>query len=812
MKNTFKILALCLLTGLLNAQKPSNDNLSKECFETFQGGIYEKMECPEGKYIKGYRYIGENGNPISNYIGLYDPSISTPEEAIRKFSLFPGNTAIKVQELKIPAYMLDGYKGIADGGYIIRKGDEYKFLPNWCLADPNHPYHKELADAYEVHIRQGGGAQMVFMDSRKKLEECIILGKVKMLNGTGPDDTPPPGGAAARIRTNTQTSTDIEYIRQIKRDNGDIPGGILLSDVTGKIKGLSSVRSARFDFERSAFVINGEYTYETWLSPDEVSELAHIAASYDRRLGALSQTEGINLDPKGSLMRTITAADAYLGPIAYGYDMCGNTLNNAPDGYESAYGNSTDKARWWLFNWDEVMRQGDAALRGQQPRLFLEYKTFTFSPDLRSRSLVADQMDLQINYQAFTTDWCGQQEFSVGALEKTEPHVTKAIEHLRAHYADYEIRNVDLLRTRHIAATYALLKYLLDSEANIENWKEITGLKRLEIPYAYESYTNLNPDSDQARWAAKALAALEWVPSIFISDDAELRLTRLMLQYASEAQDLEKIAVYKKEVQSLLNGLSEGSAYYDARQKLQFELNYVQANGIAGKVDFASRYAQSHPAMAKNYYRAAADYYEKAIAVEPDAFFAYLQLAWISDELGETKKAKAARQKGLEIALHAADEGYMFAQYTVGNAFLNERFGGKQPGKAAAYFLKAAEQGYPQAALQTGYLLGFTKGYGDDAKAALPYFQQAAEEGLPEARFCLASCMRFGLGTNKDLKKSYKLMRQSAEANYANAQLSLGQMLRDGTGTHPNRSQARLWIKRAADQGLTDAQRELQNI
>lgn len=634
------------------------------------------------------------------------------------------------------------------------------------------------------------------------------------LESSGDDHDPnePPPGGAARIRANTQTSTDIEHIRQIKRDNGDIPGGILLNEVSGKIKGLSSVRSASFDFERSAFIINGEYTFETWLSPDEVAELAKIAASYDRRLGVLSQSEGINLNPKGALMRTLTAADTYLGPIAYGYDMCGNALENAPDGYENAYENATDEARWWLFNWDEVMRQGDAALRGQQPRLFLEFKTFTFSPDLRNHTLIADQMDLQINYQVFTTDWCGQETFNDEPVEKTEPHVAKAIEHFRMHYTNYESRNVDLLRTRHIAATFALLKYLIDSRVNIENWGELIGLQSLEIPYAYGSYANLSPDSDQVRWAAKALAALEWVPSIFISEDAELRLARLMLQYAMESQNIEKIAQYRKEIQDLLGGLSEKSNYFSLRQTLLVELNYIQANGIAGKIDFANRYAKSHPAMAKNYYRAAAEYYEKAITIEPEAFVNYLQLGFISNKLGEAQKEKKFRKIGLELAIQAADKGDAYAQYSVGVAYLDDRYGARLPIKAETYLRKAADQGYPDAALQLGYLLGFTNDHDKNLKEAVRYFSQAAEAGQAEARYCLASCIYSGQGMTKDLKKSYELMRLSAEANYPDAQLNLGVMLKEGIGTKANRSQARLWIKRAADQGLASAQRELSQI
>ena len=142
----------------------------------------------------------------------------------------------------------------------------------------------------------------------------------------------------------------------------------------------------------------------------------------------------------------------------------------------------------------------------------------------------------------------------------------------------------------------------------------------------------------------------------------------------------------------------------------------------------------------------------------------------------------------------AIDLGSPSAQFTLGQMC------GSDYEQAFSWFQKSAEQGYLSAQYGLGDCYYMGKGVAQDYSKAAAWYQKAADKGHVDAQCDLGRCYYFGNGVEQDYRKAIEWFRKSAnrEIGSAEAMCYLGNCYRYGNGVEPNREQAIKWYKKAA--------------
>ncbi|WP_306539755.1 tetratricopeptide repeat protein [Megasphaera sp.] len=144
----------------------------------------------------------------------------------------------------------------------------------------------------------------------------------------------------------------------------------------------------------------------------------------------------------------------------------------------------------------------------------------------------------------------------------------------------------------------------------------------------------------------------------------------------------------------------------------------------------------------------------------------------------------------------AVELGDPMAQYNLG---VEASWDGDEH-QAFSWFQKSAEQGYLSAQYGLGDCYYMGKGVAQDYSKAAAWYQKAADKGHVDAQCDLGRCYYFGNGVEQDYRKAIEWFRKSAnrEIGSAEAMCYLGNCYRYGNGVEPNREQAIKWYKKAA--------------
>lgn len=178
-------------------------------------------------------------------------------------------------------------------------------------------------------------------------------------------------------------------------------------------------------------------------------------------------------------------------------------------------------------------------------------------------------------------------------------------------------------------------------------------------------------------------------------------------------------------------------------------------------------------------------------------------------ELGKFYSRKEEYAKAAKWYEKAAINGYVQAQYILGDMY--EKGCGVEENyeKSVEWYQKASDAGHADAQNDLGWM--YINGYGveQDYKKALSLFRSAAKQGHAKAHRHIGVMYDNGLGVSKDHVEAAKWYKIAAEKNNPTAQAFLGDMYLKGEGVEQNDVFAYQWSKRAADQGSAQGQTNL---
>lgn len=164
-----------------------------------------------------------------------------------------------------------------------------------------------------------------------------------------------------------------------------------------------------------------------------------------------------------------------------------------------------------------------------------------------------------------------------------------------------------------------------------------------------------------------------------------------------------------------------------------------------------------------------------------------------ADQLNEQSKKHLQSgeiDKAIPLIKQAAELGNAEAQYNLGYCFQSGTGIGKDPVKAAEWYLKSANQGYNDGLYQMMMAYGNGDGVEQNPEKAFSFALKCAENNDPTCMWNVVNCYHQGLGTTKDLNKilnwAIRLAKLENPENLTQSgyitstRLQLAKMYRDG--------------------------------
>lgn len=264
-------------------------------------------------------------------------------------------------------------------------------------------------------------------------------------------------------------------------------------------------------------------------------------------------------------------------------------------------------------------------------------------------------------------------------------------------------------------------------------------------------------------------------------------------EYFQAAQHLMKLnqGQLDQHTNSLINYyLGRMSLYgYGMLKNNDFALRYLTKAGDQGLLvaqQWLARYylKMNKPDLALNWFKksaAQADYQAQMYSAAA-YLFGY----------GVQKNPDAARRYYID----AARSGNALAQYTLAMEFLSSRDSGNR--KLGVIWLnKAADQGYIQAEYKLGELYAAGTGVTRDLVKAQKLLNHAAEQGCLPAQVALGQFFADSKNPLYDPKLALSWMNKAANAHETEAQLALAGFYKEGKLVAPDEKLAQLWQKKA---------------
>jgi TPR repeat protein len=180
--------------------------------------------------------------------------------------------------------------------------------------------------------------------------------------------------------------------------------------------------------------------------------------------------------------------------------------------------------------------------------------------------------------------------------------------------------------------------------------------------------------------------------------------------------------------------------------------------------------------------------------------------AWAQCKLGSYyREGRNGFPQCYELAAHwislAADQGYIEAQYNLGNMYYNGEGVAQSYEKAAELYTLSAEGGNASARFNLGLLYSKGEGVAQSYEKAAELYTLAAEEGNASARYYLGLMYYKGEGVAQSYEKAVELYTLAAEGGNASARYMLGLMYYEGQGVAPSNEKSVEILTLAVNQG-----------
>lgn len=159
-----------------------------------------------------------------------------------------------------------------------------------------------------------------------------------------------------------------------------------------------------------------------------------------------------------------------------------------------------------------------------------------------------------------------------------------------------------------------------------------------------------------------------------------------------------------------------------------------------------------------------------------------------------------------QSCLHAAEQGYSLAWYSLGKMYYEGDEVSQDIKLAFSWFTRAAQHNVIDAQYALGSMYCVGKGTEKNISEARKWFLLAAENGKTSAQYELARISRFATEPLRNYEEALRWYLSAATQGHELAQYELGQMYIQGIGVERDEVQAHRWFLQSAEQDYLYAQ------
>jgi len=184
----------------------------------------------------------------------------------------------------------------------------------------------------------------------------------------------------------------------------------------------------------------------------------------------------------------------------------------------------------------------------------------------------------------------------------------------------------------------------------------------------------------------------------------------------------------------------------------------------------------------------------------------------LGGSLSSVGAAKLPEQIGTAGLRQAAMDGNASAQFIIASRFLEGKKVGRDPKRAAQWYIRAAEGGLATAQYRIGTLYERGNGVAQDRFQAMSWYAKAANQGNVKAMHNLAVMSADTANGKPDLARAAKWFAAAARHGLPDSQYNLAVLNERGLGLPKNPTEAYKWYSIAARSGDRDAVKKAEEI
>jgi TPR repeat protein len=145
----------------------------------------------------------------------------------------------------------------------------------------------------------------------------------------------------------------------------------------------------------------------------------------------------------------------------------------------------------------------------------------------------------------------------------------------------------------------------------------------------------------------------------------------------------------------------------------------------------------------------------------------------------------------------AADQGFKYAQYELGESYRIGCGVEKSKEQTALWFRKAAEQGHVTSQNELGYMYKHGIGVEQNDEKSVFWFQKSADQGCENSHSNMGDIYKEGRGVVQNYELAVLWYRKAANQGNTWSQLNLGNMYKDGCGVEQDDELAFFWLSKS---------------
>ena len=395
-----------------------------------------------------------------------------------------------------------------------------------------------------------------------------------------------------------EISASLSQAKEVAKDYGNIPGGMVLSSYT---KDLSDIKSIGVDLSREGvLVINEQVVFETGLSAEEIALLydsVFVRKDGQKRFGATSTEQVFGTNKSNIVGTTLRLADSRFGELIFGVNSSTRRLGESS---HPEYINPEQKHLEGTIKGDKQAREAiiQRLILNETGYFFFDFRNCAFQSS--NNLLTCTNIELLIHpviakgTQSAPSYVGGEERFKV-----LYPESLSVINHLKENLTYYGINEPYLNKLLKYAAVLALFRASYEQNAEVSNQDLLDRINKYQPTVWLDNYTSrtYNSTSELQTYQSASTEIYEQFRDATKSLKERLDLGVVGYYWATKAGDQPMADTYSSGLNELLMNSEPDQTISRELIALIFKMELVYVTGFPSDVEIKTDTNNTRPLL-----------------------------------------------------------------------------------------------------------------------------------------------------------------------------------------------------------------------